>query len=1146
LTAACLPGGEALADCNGCLNPSFGTGIRAYRAPNPLDLAFADLNDDGFDDLVSVPGDPGPLGEPTIAVFLASGAGSLLPVSNQSLPEVSSAKEVATADFNGDGFLDIAALAASGESVSILPGLGNGTFAPATSVPVTPPLYGSLTAADFNGDGIPDLAATSGSLVVLLGHGDGTFEPPSEVSGTQATSFVVADFNDDGVMDLASGALAGIAVSFGNGNGTFRLPVITTPAAFGLTVTGDFDRDGKQDLASTNGDGDLIVYLGRGDGTFTRTAGYLIDVYPPRSILSDDLNADGLTDIVVTAQYGVLALFQGRGDGTFHSINPNQTAFQPGTMAAGDLDRDGFRELAVATEFRSFLIYRSEASGFVFPNVFLGGYFPNAIATADFSGDAVPDIALSVSTVADRSIQTLEGNGDGTFQIVPGATLEYVPLSLTATDFNADDKADLVAGTTDGLTTLAGNGHSTFEAENIPGSEPSDVVVGDFNGDAHIDIVTSSNSAGQISLYLGDGAGSFAPQINYPLNGPLAVGDFDGNAHDEIVVSQYDKVQILVVDNDGDISAGATIPVVPFAGPIAVADFTEDGKPDVVVTSEASMSVFPGLGDGTFAAGIESPGFSADVRIADLNGDGHLDLTAGAGYFVTLFLGDGDGGLREDSSFFHTVFGYAVTDLNDDSHPDLILLGAYRVFAPFGTVSVLLSSQCQARRLVVTREPPSCAVPGEAFAVQPEVKVYDDGDNVIACDTGEVTASLVSGTGTAGAVLEGSTSVAAVAGVAAFTDLAIDQPGAGYRLQFSHPVAGVTRSRSLSQGLSVLVNGPTLSCDGFPPTYRTGSGGYDRYLWELDGVEVSQAAMPTLAALSPGDHTLEVTVFQDGCTATDTRTISVSSAPPPPSIGAPLWSSPAATGLSASVQPHPGNAYVWSLSGGTITAGQGTAQVTFDAGTAGTTMVLRALEVSAAGCESSEESVRIQVDFADVPASHPFHDAVSSIARNGISRGCGGGRFCPDDILTRAQMAVFLLRAEHGGSYQPPALGGFGGTMFADVGADDFAATFIQQLGVEKITSGCGGGNYCPDDPVTRAQMSIFLLRVEHGFDYQPPDATGLVFLDVQPADFAARFIEQIAREGISGGCGNGNFCPDDSVSRAQMAAFLRRTFNLP
>ena len=76
--------------------------------------------------------------------------------------------------------------------------------------------------------------------------------------------------------------------------------------------------------------------------------------------------------------------------------------------------------------------------------------------------------------------------------------------------------------------------------------------------------------------------------------------------------------------------------------------------------------------------------------------------------------------------------------------------------------------------------------------------------------------------------------------------------------------------------------------------------------------------------------------------------------------------------------------------------------------------------------------------------------------------------------------------------------------------------------------------------------MAIFLLRVEHGADYQPPPATGTLFLDVQPLDFGARFIEQLAREGISGGCGNNRFCPEDSVSRAQMAAFLRRTFNLP
>ncbi len=75
--------------------------------------------------------------------------------------------------------------------------------------------------------------------------------------------------------------------------------------------------------------------------------------------------------------------------------------------------------------------------------------------------------------------------------------------------------------------------------------------------------------------------------------------------------------------------------------------------------------------------------------------------------------------------------------------------------------------------------------------------------------------------------------------------------------------------------------------------------------------------------------------------------------------------------------------------------------------------------------------------------------------------------------------------------------------------------------------------------------MAIFLLRIEHGADYQPPAATGEVFHDVAGGDFGARFIEQLAREDISGGCGNGNFCPNATVSRAQMAAFLKRTLDL-
>jgi hypothetical protein len=118
------------------------------------------------------------------------------------------------------------------------------------------------------------------------------------------------------------------------------------------------------------------------------------------------------------------------------------------------------------------------------------------------------------------------------------------------------------------------------------------------------------------------------------------------------------------------------------------------------------------------------------------------------------------------------------------------------------------------------------------------------------------------------------------------------------------------------------------------------------------------------------------------------------------------------------------------------------------------------------------------------------------------------------------------------------------GNVFLDVGPADFAASFIEQLFLDGITAGCGNNNYCPGAAVTRAQMAVFLLRAKYGSGYSPPAATG-IFNDVDLAYWAVHWIEQLAAEGITVGCGNGNYCPEAPVTRAQMAVFLVRTFGL-
>lgn len=179
--------------------------------------------------------------------------------------------------------------------------------------------------------------------------------------------------------------------------------------------------------------------------------------------------------------------------------------------------------------------------------------------------------------------------------------------------------------------------------------------------------------------------------------------------------------------------------------------------------------------------------------------------------------------------------------------------------------------------------------------------------------------------------------------------------------------------------------------------------------------------------------------------------------------------------------------------------------------------------------------------FSDVPIGAFAFDDIERLAISGITVGCGNGKYCPKDPVTRAQMAVFLERGMNGSDFVPPAATGM---VFNDVLLSAFAASFIEQLAADGITSGCGNGNYCPDNQVTRSQMAVFLVRARYGADFIPPAATG-VFNDVPPGSFAANFIEQLAQDGITSGCGAGNYCPDDVVTREQMAVFLVGTFEL-
>jgi DNA-binding beta-propeller fold protein YncE len=184
--------------------------------------------------------------------------------------------------------------------------------------------------------------------------------------------------------------------------------------------------------------------------------------------------------------------------------------------------------------------------------------------------------------------------------------------------------------------------------------------------------------------------------------------------------------------------------------------------------------------------------------------------------------------------------------------------------------------------------------------------------------------------------------------------------------------------------------------------------------------------------------------------------------------------------------------------------------------------------------------IHIGNSFSDVPTSNQFYAFIENLFHSGATGGCGAGLFCPSGTVTRAQMAVFLLKGEHGPSHVPPPCTG----VFADVPCPSLFADWIEELAAEGITAGCGGGNYCPSSFITRAQMAVFLLKAEHGAGYTPPGCTG-AFADVPCPSLYADWVEQLAAEQVTAGCGGGNYCPNDPNIRGQMAVFLVKIFTL-
>ena len=742
-----------------------------------------DFNGDGKLDIVSIDS-----GGWEIDVALGNGDGTFqCPIINNITLPFGNINHgpyaMAVGDFNGDGRLDLAVwgIWSAGPNSEINIFLGNGTGTLTYSGTYTAPNSSdgnpgsnSLFVADFNGDGKLDLAALAPynsqnmpNVYIYLGKGDGTFQTavpystvdPNHPNYTNVYGMAIGDLTGDGKPDIAVTENNGMAVLLNKGDGTFGTATyydngLNHSSEIGIAI-GDVNRDKKNDIVTSTYQGDVVLFLNQGSGIFALKGSIGKAGAGGQGswlVAMADINGDKKMDLVVSDWYGEIWTFYGKGTGVFTAGPVYATQYWengPDNMILADFNGDGVLDIFKPVEGQTWdgQVILGRSDGTFQTNAAYGwnlnGYGYNVV-TADFNGDGFPDVAYSGARSSDLSqsgFEVMLGSSHGVL-----GTPTYVsvincgwPTNWIATgDVNGDGKADIVAtvnyncGSSE-VAVLTGKGTGKF---NKPvyyptGStaNPVDVFLEDVNGDGKPDIVIS-NSDGTISILLNKGKGTFGTAIVVtslaalsPHLNALTFADFNGDGKLDIAAASYypgsysNDVYVLLGNGDGTFQAPITTVAAPeytYTNTLAAGDFNKDGKADLLVTLEGPCSgwhgsaqyvVLQGKGDGTFTPGspvCTAGDFPQYPVIADFNGDGKLDafipMLENGGkdpYGPVLLEGNGDGtftrlgesewqwenGVEEEvfkGGFYvgSTNRGAVVADFNGDGMPDIAALNA--------------------------------------------------------------------------------------------------------------------------------------------------------------------------------------------------------------------------------------------------------------------------------------------------------------------------------------------------------------------------------------------------------------------------------------------------------------------------------------
>ena len=310
---------------------------------------------------------------------------------------------------------------------------------------------------DFNGDGIADLITGNGlsdDVSILSGVGDGSFRLANSLSvGGTPVAIAAVDLNKDGNTDfaVANSLSDGISVFLSTGNNAFVSTgsFITNGAPFWLT-SNDLNGDGSIDIATANGlSNDVAVLLGKGDGSFSAASNFEVGDFPG-SITSTDLNGDGFIDLVTANGFSDnVSVLLGMGDGTFAEAYNFEVGALPNSIVAGDFDGDSLIDIATASDFYNEI---SVALGFgdgtfTSANFYPAGDTPMSLVTSDFNGDEYLD--LVTANLGSNDVTIMLGNGQGAFAVSTNFLVGDFPGSITIGNFDGNETKDLAVAVRD-------------------------------------------------------------------------------------------------------------------------------------------------------------------------------------------------------------------------------------------------------------------------------------------------------------------------------------------------------------------------------------------------------------------------------------------------------------------------------------------------------------------------------------------------------------------------------------------------------------------------------------------------------------------------------------------------------------------------